>query len=67
VNHLIGWVRAYCARKVVRKHKSWVCFENATTSRRRCCSSANSWGDVDYTFMRSGDVVLGPFGREVVQ
>jgi hypothetical protein len=67
VNLLIGWVRAYCARKVIREPKSWVWFENAITSRRRWCSSAISRGDVDYTFTRSADVVHGPFRREVVQ
>jgi DNA-binding response OmpR family regulator len=29
VNHPIGRVRAYGARKVVRKQESWVCFANA--------------------------------------
>jgi hypothetical protein len=66
VNHPIGRVRAYGARKVVRKQESWVCCANAIASRRRRCSSAGSWGDMDDTSMRSGDVVQGPFGREVV-
>ena len=25
----------------------------------------NGWGRVDYSFMRSGDVSYGPFGRQV--
>jgi hypothetical protein len=35
------------------------------TGQRTCRWDGNAWGHIDYSFMRSGDVSYGPFGREV--
>jgi hypothetical protein len=32
---------------------------------RTCRWDGNAWGHIDYSFMRSGDVSYGPFGRQV--
>jgi hypothetical protein len=63
---LLAWIRAPFAWKVVRQHNGYTYIENAVTGRRRCCWDGSGWGHVDYSFMRSGDVSYGPFGREVV-
>jgi hypothetical protein len=47
------------------RHDGCTYFENAVTSQRRCRWDGNGWGCVDYSFMRSGDVSYGPFGRQV--
>jgi hypothetical protein len=62
---LLAWIGAPFAWKVVRQHNGYSYFENAVTGRRRCRWDGNGWGRVDYSFMRSGDVSYGPFGRQV--
>jgi hypothetical protein len=62
---LLAWICAPFAWKVVRQHNGYSYFENAVTGRRRCRWDGNGWGRVDYSFMRSGDVSYGPFGRQV--
>jgi len=53
------------AWKVVRQHDGYTYFENAVTGRRSCHWTGSVWGHIDYSFMRSGDVSYGPFGRQV--
>jgi hypothetical protein len=62
---LLGWIGAPFAWKLVRQHNGYSYFENAVTGRRRCRWDGSGWGHVDYSFMRSGDVSYGPFGRQV--
>ena len=62
---LLAWICAPFAWKVVRQHNGYSYFENAVTGRRRCRWDGSGWGHVDYSFMRSGDVSYGPFGRQV--
>ena len=62
---LLAWICAPFAWKVVRQHNGYSYFENAVTGRRRCRWDGDGWGRVDYSFMRSGDVSYGPFGRQV--
>jgi hypothetical protein len=47
------------------RHDGCTYFENAVTSQRRDRWDGSAWGCVDYSFMRSGDVSYGPFGRQV--
>jgi hypothetical protein len=61
----LAWIRAPFAWKVVRQHDGYTYFENAVTGQRTCRWDGNAWGHIDYSFMRSGDVSYGPFGREV--
>jgi hypothetical protein len=63
---LLAWIRAPFAWKVVRHRDGYTYFENAITGRRRCYWDGSAWGHVDYSFMRSGDVSYGPFGRDVI-
>ena len=58
---LLAWIRAPFAWKVVRHCHGYTYFENAVTGRRRCHWV---WGQIDHSFMRSGDVSYGPFGRQ---
>jgi hypothetical protein len=62
---LLLWICAPFAWKVVRQHDGYIYFENAITGQRRCHWDGSVWGHTDYSFMRSGDVSYGPFGREV--
>jgi len=61
-----GWVCACFARKVVQ-HGGWTYFENAVTDQRLCHWHGGSCGPLDYTFMRSGDIVRGPVRHEVLE
>jgi hypothetical protein len=67
VIHHTERVRAYCAWKVVRKHKSWGFFDPATIDPRRCGSSTRLWDDLNDTLVMSGEAVQGSFGREAVR
>jgi hypothetical protein len=62
---LLAVIHAPFAWKVVRQRDGYTYFEYAVTGRRRCHWTASVWGRVDYSFMRSGDVSYGPFGRQV--
>jgi hypothetical protein len=62
---LLAWIGAPFAWKLVRQHNGYSYFENAVTGRRRCRWDGSGWGHVDYSFMRSGDVSYGPFGRQI--
>jgi hypothetical protein len=50
----------------VRRNGSWTYYENQVTGQRRCRWDGTGYGHVDYEFIRLGDIVEGPFGREVV-
>jgi len=62
---LLAWIGAPFAWKLVRQHNGYTYAENTVTGRRSCRWDGNGWGHVDYSFMRSGDVSYGPFGRQV--
>ena len=62
---LLAWICAPFAWKVVRQHNGYTYLENTVTGRRSCRWDGNGWGHVDYSFLRSGDVSDGPFGRQV--
>ena len=64
--HLLRWFRALGAWKEVRKEGSWTYFENTVTGQRRCRWDGSRYTYVDYDFIRPGDIIEGPFGREVV-
>jgi hypothetical protein len=49
----------------VRQHDGYSYVKNAVTGRRRCRWDGKGWDRVDYSFMSSGDVSYGPFGRQV--
>jgi hypothetical protein len=53
---LLAKISAPFAWKVVRQHDGYAYFENAFTGRRRCHWTGSVWGQLDYKFMRSGDV-----------
>ena len=60
------WFRAHFAWGLVRRDGPWSYFENKVTGRRRCRWDGSVYRYVDYEFIRPGDIVEGPFGREVV-
>ena len=62
----LRWLRALFAWSLVRKHDAWTYYENSVTGQRRCRWDGSRYSYVDYDFIRPGDVVEGPFGREVV-
>ena len=62
---LLARIRAPFAWKVVRQHDCYTYLQNAITGQRSSRWDGNGWGRVDYNFMRSGDVVYGPLGRQV--
>ena len=62
---LFAKIRAPFAWKVVRQHDGYTYLENTVTGRRTCRWDGSGWGRVDYSFMRSGDISYGPFGRQV--
>ena len=41
-------------------------YENRVSGQRRCRWDGSRYSYVDYEFIRPGDIVEGPFGREVV-
>jgi len=63
---LIRRFRALFAWTFVRKKGPWTYFENKVTGQRRCRWDGTRYTYVDYDFIRCGDIVEGPFGREVV-
>jgi hypothetical protein len=63
---LLRWLRALFAWTFVRHDGPWTYFENRVTGQRRCRWDGSVYRYVDYDFMRPGDVVEGPFGREVI-
>ena len=63
---LIRWFRALFAWTFVRRDGPWSYFENKVTGQRRCCWDGSVYRYVDYGFIRPGDIVDGPFGREIV-
>jgi hypothetical protein len=63
---LPNWIRAPFAWNVVRRDDDgYACLENVVTRQRRCRWDGSAWSNIDCTFMRTGDVSYGPFGREV--
>lgn len=63
---LVRWFRAPFAWAFVRKDGAWTYYENRATGQRRCRWDGTRYSSVDYDFIRPGDVVEGPFGREIV-
>jgi hypothetical protein len=66
VMDLIRWFRAPFAWRFVHQDAPWTYFENTVTGQRRCRWDGGRYTYVDYDFIRPGDIVEGPFGREVV-
>lgn len=64
---LVRWLLSPFAWRVVRDQGVWVYSENAITGRRQCWWRGAGYSPVDYTFMRKGDLIIGPRGREVVR
>ena len=63
---LIRWIRALFAWSLVRRDGPWSYFENKVTGQRRCRWDGSVYRYIDYDFIRAGDIVEGPFGREIV-
>jgi hypothetical protein len=66
MNICIRWVRSLFAWSMVRNDGPWAYYENRVTGQRRCRWDGTRYSHVDYDFIRPGDIVEGPFGREVV-
>ena len=64
--YLLRWFRALFAWSPVHKDESWTYYENRVTGQRRCRWEGSRYTYVDYDFIRPGDIIEGPFGREVV-
>jgi hypothetical protein len=62
----VRWVRSLFAWKHVRQDKVWIYFENSVTGQRRCRWRGDGYAPVDYRFIRPGDIIEGPFRREVL-
>ena len=66
VKNLVGQLCAPFAWHVVRQGDGWTYYENGITRKRRCVWDGSLRGYADYKFLRSGDIVDGPYGREVI-
>ena len=60
------WVRSLFAWKRVGQDTAWIYFENRVTGQRRCRWRGDSYPPADYRFIRPGDIIEGPFRREVL-
>jgi hypothetical protein len=66
VKHPIRWTLSLFAWTVVKRDEAWIYFENRVTGQRRCRWNGKVVARADYSFMRTGDIVDGPFGHETL-
>ena len=62
----VRWVRSLFAWKQVGQDTAWTYFENSVTGQRRYRWRGDSYTAADYQFIRPGDIIEGPFRREVL-
>jgi hypothetical protein len=60
------WTSSLFAWKRVREDRDWSYFENAVTGQRQGRWRGGRYTLVDYQFVRPGDIIDGPFGREIL-
>ena len=62
----VRWLRSLFAWRHVRQEGAWVYFENSVTGQRRCRWRGDGYTPADYRFIRPGDIIEGPFRREIL-
>jgi hypothetical protein len=66
VRDAVRWVRSQFAWKPVGQDAAWIYFENGVTGQRCCRWRGERYVPADYHFIRPGDIIEGPFRREIL-
>ncbi len=61
------WLRSLFAWRTVKDTGVWKYRENAITGRRKAVWSGGGYQPLDAGFLRPGDVVIGYYGRKVIE